>query len=117
MSKLYTFSPKEQEFMAILWEAGEPLNRQEILGRAAAKPVTWKPNSIHVILNALLGKGAVRVAGYCLDGRKLGRTFEAAITKEQYAIMQVRKVLEESAALLGDKPYWVTRCLQELPEK
>ncbi len=103
--------------MEILWEAGEPLDRQEILNRAAAKPVTWKPNSIHIILNGLLNKGAVRVAGYCLNSRKLGRTFEAVITKEQYAIMQVRKALEESAALLGDKPYWVVRCLQALPEK
>ncbi len=117
MSELYTFSPKERELMEILWDAGEPLDRQEILGRAEAGSVTWKPNSIHILLNNLLMKGAVAVAGYYLNSRKLGRTFAPAITKEQYAIMQVRKSLEEAAALLGDKPYWLIRCGQELPEK
>ncbi len=117
MNKQYTFSPKEQEFMEILWEAEEPLGRQEILDRAEQRHCTWKPNSIHIILNALLDKGAVKVTDYYLSSRKLGRNFKAAIGKEEYAVMQVRKALEDGAALLGGKPYWMVRCLQELPEK
>ncbi len=117
MSKLYTFSPKERELMDILWEADEPLGRQEILARAEKKPVTWKLDSFHVILNALLKKQAVEVSGFYLNSRKVGRNFKAAITKEQYSIMQVRKALEEGAGLLGDKPDWMIRCGQELPEK
>lgn len=117
MSKLYTLSPKEMELMQILWDAAEPLGRQEILDRAAERECTWKPNSVHILLNALLMKGAVRVSGYYLNSRKMGRSFKAAATKEQYAIMQVGKALEDAAALLGDKPYWLIRCRQELPEK
>lgn len=117
MSKLYTFSPKEMELMQILWDAGEPLGRQEILDRAAEGECTWKPNSVHILLNALLSKGAVTVAGYYQNSRKVGRNFKAAITKEQYSIMQAHRVLEDAAALLGDKPYWLIRCGQTLPEK
>lgn len=117
MDKHFTLSPKERELMEILWDAGEPLGRQEILDRAEAGSATWKPNSIHILINSMLDKGAVRVAGYYLNSRKLGRTFAPAVTKEQYAIMQVRKAPEEGAALLGDKPYWLVRCWQVLPEK
>lgn len=85
----YSFSKKEQEVMELFWDAGDPLSRSEILERAETRDCSWKPNSIHILLNALLKKGAVRVAGYYLSSRKLGRTFEAAITRQDYALMQV----------------------------
>lgn len=117
MSKLYTFSQKEQEMMMILWDADEPLSRQDILDRAEQRECTWKPNSLHILINMLMIKHAVTVAGLYLNSKKLGRTYAPAITKEQYAIMQARKALTEGAALLGSKPSWLIRCLQELPEK
>ncbi len=85
----YTFSKKEAELMAIFWDADAPLSRAEILERAENRSCSWKPNSIHILLNALLSKKAVRVAGYYLSSRKLGRTFEPAITRQDYALMQV----------------------------
>ncbi len=89
MGKLYTFSKKEKELMDIFWDAGAPLSRAEILERAEQRKCSWKPNSIHILVNSLLDKKAVQVAGFYLSSRKLGRTFEPAITREQYAVMQV----------------------------
>ncbi len=114
--KLFTLSPKEQELMNIFWEAGEPLGRSEILERAAQQGCTWKPSYIHIMLNALLKKGAVRAAGYYLNGRSHGRNFEAAIDKEDYAVMQVLAALEKAEKLLGRRAYWMGNAAAMLPK-
>lgn len=89
MGSRFTLSKKEKELMDIFWSADEPLARSEILERAEEKKCSWKPNSVHILLNSLLDKKAIQVAGFYLNSRKLGRTFEAAITREEYAVMQV----------------------------
>ncbi len=99
MNAMFTCSKKELELMELLWDAEEPLSRQEIMSRAESRKCSWKPNSIHILLNSLMKKEAVRVAGYYLHARKLGRNFEAAITKKEYYAMQVSMALEEA----GDK--------------
>ena len=93
MKQYFTLSKKEREVMDIFWEAGAPLSRQEILERAAEKRCSWKPNSVHILVNALMEKGMLRVAGFFLNSRKLGRTFEAAMTLEEYVVMQVEASL------------------------
>ncbi len=102
--QLFTFSKKEMELMRLFWEAGEPLARQDILERAEKSYCSWKPNSVHILLNSLMEKGAVRVAGFYLNCRKLGRTFEAAVSPEKYAKMQVRIALREAQGLTGTPP-------------
>lgn len=97
----FTLSRKEMELMEILWDAGVPLSRGEILARAEQRQVSWKPNSVHVILNALLDKGAVVVAGYYVNSRKLGRNFTANITRRQYAMMQVELNIDRAGELAG----------------
>lgn len=98
---MYTMSKKELELMEIFWKAEEPLARAEILERAEEAHCTWKPTSIHILLNSLLNKGAVRVTGFYLNSRKLGRTFEAAITRRGYAVMQVSLALHGAEDLAG----------------
>ncbi len=83
-------SHKETELMELLWNAGEPLGRSEILERAEQQKPSWKPNSIHILLNQLMGKNYVTVAGYYLNSRKLGRTFQPAITRQEYALIRLR---------------------------
>ncbi len=95
----FTLSKKEMELMLILWDAGKPLARQDILDRAAVRQCSWKPNSIHILLNALLEKGAVQVAGFYLHSRKLGRTFAPAISKKEYGKMQVEAALSKATSL------------------
>lgn len=113
-AKYFTLSKKEKELMDIFWESDSPLARSEILECAKERQCSWKPNSVHILLNSLLEKNAVQVAGLYLNSRKLGRTFEPAITRDEYAIMQVviaaDKAKEEGvsdcdcllAALIGD---------------
>lgn len=102
--KLFTLSKKEMELMLLLWDAEKPLARQEILDRAAARECSWKPNSIHILLNALLEKEAVQVTGFSLDSHRLSRTFEPAVSKEEYSRMQVKLALEEAEKLTGISP-------------
>lgn len=104
MGKYYTLSKKEKELMELFWDAGCPLSRAEILERAATRKCSWKPNSVHILVNSLLDKKAVRVSGYYLSSRKLGRTFESAITPEDYAVMQVELAAHKAEAEAGLTP-------------
>lgn len=100
----FTLSKKEKELMELFWDAGCPLARGEILERAAARTCTWKPNSVHILLNSLLDKGAVEVSGYYLNSRKLGRSFQAAVSREEYAVMQVHIAVETAKKETGISP-------------
>ncbi len=109
---MFTLSKKELELLELLWDAEEPLSRQEILDRAAVRQSTWKPNSIHIIINSLIEKGAAQVSGFYLNNRKLGRNFEPAISKKEYAVMQVRLALKTAQDLAGLEPTYILRELQ-----
>ncbi len=114
---MFTLSPKELDFMEILWDADEPLSRQEILDRAAQRTVAWKPNSIHVICNSLMEKGAAGVAGFYLNARKLGRTYQARVTRRQYAMMQVEIAVKNAWELAGMDRQEVRRQLARKKEE
>ena len=45
----------EMEIMDVLWDAGKPLSRADLLDRSEEK--TWKDSSVHILLNGLLQKG------------------------------------------------------------
>ena len=51
----------ELEVMNVLWQANRPLSRSEILTLSTSK--TWKDSSIHILLNGLLNKNAIKEAG------------------------------------------------------
>ncbi len=108
MTKSFTLSAKEKELMQILWNSDCALSRSEILERADWQKVSWKPNSIHILLNSLMEKGAVEVDGFYLDCRKLGRNFKAAVTPEEYSKMQVILALDEVEKLLKETPTWIS---------
>jgi len=72
----------EIEVMDVFWEAQKPLSRAELLNLSVDK--SWKSNSVHILLNSLLKKGALREAGFVRSGKTYGRTFEPAVTCEEY---------------------------------
>ena len=72
----------ELEIMNVIWAAGRPLTRGEILDQSVDK--TWKDNSIHILLNRLLAKGAVRENGFARSGKSYGRLYEATFTGAEY---------------------------------
>lgn len=76
-------SDNEFAVMRVLWGVGDSLSRPEILDRLADND--WNPNSIHVVLNNLIKKGFVTVAGIVPCGQSYGRAYSAAKSQEEYA--------------------------------
>lgn len=72
----------ELEIMDVLWASPEPLSRADLLEHSAEK--TWKDSSVHILLNGLLQKGAIREAGFVKRSKTYGRTFAPTLTREEY---------------------------------
>lgn len=72
----------EMEIMDVLWESEEPVSRADLLARAEDK--TWKDSSVHILLNGLLNKGAIREAGLIKRSKTYGRVFAPTMTREEY---------------------------------
>lgn len=72
----------EMEIMDVLWEDGGELSRSDFLDRSEEK--TWKDSSVHILLNGLLRKGAIREAGVVKRSKTYGRTFLPTMTREEY---------------------------------
>ena len=72
----------EMEIMDVLWEAGAPLSRSDLLERSSEK--SWKDSSVHILLNGLLQKKAIREAGMVKRSKTYGRTFLPTMTREEY---------------------------------
>jgi predicted transcriptional regulator len=77
----------EMEIMDVLWEDGGALSRSDFLARSEEK--SWKDGSVHILLNGLLGKGAIREAGVVKCNKTYGRTFLPTMTREEYFAMTI----------------------------
>ena len=72
----------EMEIMDVLWGSSKPLSRSDLLERSEEK--SWKDSSVHILLNGLLQKQAIREAGMVKRSKTYGRTFEPTLTREEY---------------------------------
>ena len=72
----------EMEIMDVMWDAGAPLSRSDLLARSKEK--TWKDSSVHILLNGLLQKGAIQEAGLVKRSKTYGRVFSPTLTREEY---------------------------------
>lgn len=72
----------EMEIMDVLWGAGVPMSRADLLAQSQEK--TWKDSSVHILLNGLLQKKAIREAGMVKRSKTYGRTFAPTLTREEY---------------------------------
>lgn len=72
----------EMEIMDVMWDAGVPLSRSDLLARSEEK--TWKDSSVHILLNGLLAKGAIQEAGMVKRSKTYGRVFAPTLTREEY---------------------------------
>jgi predicted transcriptional regulator len=88
-NKFFSLTKNEQEIMELLWEEDRPLSRSEITELSVYR--SWKKSSIHILLNSLLNKGAIKVDGFVRTGKNYGRTYFAAISPEEYHIMQFKQ--------------------------
>ncbi len=74
----------EIEIMDVLWKEGRALSRGEILTLSEDK--SWMDSSVHILLNSMLKKGAIREAGFVKCGKTCGRVYEAALSCEEYYV-------------------------------
>ncbi len=99
----FSLTKNEQEIMELLWSQDKALSRSEIIELSTER--SWKKSSIHILLNSLLEKGAIRVEGFVKTGKNYGRTYSAAVTQEEYQIMQFKQganyLKSKSSAITG----------------
>ncbi len=90
----YVLSKKEEEVMRLLWHENRELSSSDIIQLSPNK--TWKSSSIFILLNSLLKKGAIEMAGFIKSQTNYGRTFKYVTTENEYMVMQIKKVFEKS---------------------
>ncbi|MBR1456269.1 MAG: BlaI/MecI/CopY family transcriptional regulator [Oscillospiraceae bacterium] len=74
----------ELEIMDVLWQEGRALSRGEILSLSMDK--SWMDSSVHILLNSMLKKGALREAGFIKCGKTCGRVYEATLSAAEYHV-------------------------------
>lgn len=84
---MQNFSKSEREIMSVFWAENRPLSSAEVVELCPNK--TWKANSIHMFLNSLLDKKAIRVAGIAVHGKYASRSFIATSTETQEIIQDI----------------------------
>lgn len=99
---MFTLSKNEFDVVSLLWKESRALSRTEIIDLSTDKK--WKPSSIHILLNSLLKKGAIKVEGFVQTGKNYGRTYAAAVTQEEYAAMQFTKNIPSQSVKNGNLP-------------
>ena len=72
----------ELELMETLWQADRPLARYEILEQRT--DASWSPSTIHILLNGLLKKEAIREAGFVKRRKTYGRLYAPNISRESF---------------------------------
>ena len=88
-------SPNELEVMELLWSEDRALSRTEIIDLSPQK--TWKPSTIHLLLNSLLKKEVIKVTGFKPSGKVYGRTYAAAVTREEYTAQTINHQLPKDS--------------------
>lgn len=81
----------ELAMMQLLWEAGRPLNRAEIMEIALRNPddPLFAKNSFHVIINNLMAYQFIAAFMNNGAGRKNARRFAPMITRNEYFAQQI----------------------------
>lgn len=101
----------ELEIMDVLWEQKRPLSRGELLSLPENK--TWMDSSIHILLNSLLRKGAIREAGYAKCGKTSGRVYDAAFTCAEYYVTTLDSTRVQPTAAELMQAYLAAKPLSE----
>lgn len=101
----------ELEIMDVLWEQKRPLSRGELLALPEKK--TWMDSSIHILLNSLLRKGAIREAGYAKCGKTSGRVYEAALSCAEYYVTTLDSTRMQPGAAELMEAYLAAKPLDE----
>lgn len=99
----------ELAIMEVMWDQEDALTATEIIKASGEKE--WKNSSVHLLVNALLEKKFIEVAGFKKTTKNYARTFKPTMTREQYLS---RKVLGNMTK--DEKMRIYTQLLQEISD-
>ena len=89
----------EREVLELLWKENQPLTSAEIVKISEHK--TWKPSYIHLMINSLLKKNVIQVAGFKQTTKNYARTFTPTMTREEFSIRMLREENQLNASSLS----------------
>ena len=87
--KEFRLTKSEMELMEHLWKSNRAMTKAEIV--LTAENRSWKASYTFRIINFLLEKGAIKVAGRVLSGRRYARLFLPNITRDEYYVMLLQE--------------------------
>lgn len=87
--KIPRITNSEMQILEVLWDEGEALTSSEIV--EVSEDRTWKSSSVHLLLNSLLKKNLVQVAGFKKTTKNYARTFEPSMSREEYSLVQLQQ--------------------------
>lgn len=90
----------EREVLELLWNSDEPLTSTEIVRLCIGR--TWKSSYIHIMINSLLKKEMIRVAGFKKTTKNYARTFEPTMTRDQWNLLWMKQEKGVTAELLKE---------------
>lgn len=109
--RYFRLTKSENEIMELMWKEGHPLSRSEIIELTPDR--TWKPSSIHILLNSMLEKKAIEVAGFVQSTKNYARTFTPCVSSDTYAVMQIKN---SPAFSQKSVPFLVTALVEDVTE-
>lgn len=85
----------EEEVMNLLWKSDIAMTASEIVKFSVNR--SWKPSYIHIMINSLLKKEMIQVAGFKQTTKNYARTYKPTISKDQW----IAKTLSENNSILS----------------
>ena len=74
----------EKQIMEVLWKSDVPLSSHDIILSSSDK--TWKNSSVHLLLNSLLDKELIEVAGFEKKTKNYARVFKPTLSYVDYIL-------------------------------
>ena len=78
----------EYLILSLMWKENRPVTRAEILKGTEGRD--WNPASIHLILNSMISKGAIKITD---ESTKYGRTYKPEMTYREYLMETLREAV------------------------
>ena len=79
----------EKQIMEVLWKSDVPLSSHDIILSSSDK--TWKNSSVHLLLNSLLDKELIEVAGFEMRTKNYARVFKPTLSYVDYILTVLTK--------------------------
>lgn len=74
----------EKQIMEVLWKSDIPLSSHDVILSSSDK--TWKNSSVHLLLNSLLDKELIEVAGFEKRTKNYARVFKPTLSYVDYIL-------------------------------